>query len=89
MGIEDTTSYFHYGLAESVKRNPINEHGIPTTVTLKRNAPTTVNYIVGVAAIPAGFDRVKSIRPLDGGIELIAANAKRAACPVDLGRLQS
>ena len=46
-----------------------------------------LNYIIGVGAIPAGFDRVKNIRALNGGIELVADSGKRAACPLDLGYL--
>ncbi len=88
MGIEDTTSYFHYGLAESVRPNPLNRHGIPTTLALDPDAPVAVNYIVGVCAIPRGFDRVKSIRALEGGIELAADSGKRASCPLDVGFLR-
>jgi hypothetical protein len=84
MGIEDTTSYFHYGLAESVKPNSLNRRGLPTTLALQGRKPTAVNYLIAVAAIPAGFDRVRTIRALNGGVELVAASGKRAACPLDL-----
>jgi hypothetical protein len=46
-----------------------------------------VNYIIGVCAIPAGFDRVKNIRALNGGIELVADSGKKATCPLDVGFL--
>ncbi len=84
MGIEDVTSYFHYGQAESAKPNPLSRRGIATALKLSAKRPTTINYIMGVAAIPAGFDRVASIRAAKGGIELVAANRSRAACPLDL-----
>lgn len=87
MGIEDTTSYFHHGLAESVKPNPLNRREIPTTITLSQRSPVAINYIIGVAAIPAGFDRVRSIRAMNGGIELVADSGKRASAPIDLGFL--
>lgn len=94
MGIEDTTSYFHYGLAESAKPNPLNRRGLPTTLTLDPKKPTTVNYIIGVAELPVGFDRVKEIRAAKsgggaGGIELVAANGKRAHAAVDLAFLKA
>ena len=54
---------------------------------LFRSRPTVVNYIMGAAALPAGFDRVADIRAARGGIELIAANGKRARAVVDLGWL--
>jgi hypothetical protein len=89
MGIEDVTSYFHHGLAESARANPLSRAGIPTTVSLSSKTPTTIRYIFGVAAIPAGFDRVKQIRAVPGGVELIAANGKRAAAPLDLAELEA
>lgn len=88
MGIEDTTSYFHYGLAESVRPNPLSRRGIPTSVMMNPKRPLTVNYILGVAEIPAGFDRVKEIQPTQGGVEFIAANRRRARCAVELSFLQ-
>jgi hypothetical protein len=88
MGIEDTTSYFHYGLAESAKPNPLNRRGIPTALTMNPKKPAVVNYIFGVAEIPAGFDRVKNIIRVNDGIELVAANGKRAFCAVNVGFLE-
>lgn len=87
MGIEDTTSYFHYGLAESAGANPLNRRGLPTTLKLNPKKPTAVNYIVGIAEIPAKFDRVKTIRAVKGGLELVAANGAKAASNVDIGFL--
>ena len=84
MGLEDITGYFHYGLAESAKPNPLSRRGIPTTLTLNPRTPTAINYVMAVAEIPAGFDRVKEIRAIDGGVELAAANGKRVRCEVDL-----
>lgn len=62
LGIEDTTSYFHYGIAESSNPNPISSQGMPTSLQLDAGKPTVVNYIQGIVAAPAGFDRVASIR---------------------------
>ena len=84
LGLEDITGYFHYGVAESAKPNPLSRRGIPTSVKLNPKKPTVVPYIMGVAAIPAGFDRVKRIVRVGGGIELVAANGKRAGCAVDV-----
>jgi hypothetical protein len=89
MGIEDTTSYFHYGLAESAKPNPLSRRGIPTVIKLTPRKPVAINYIVGIAAIPRGFDRVKSIRDTIDGIELTADNGKRANAPLDVAFLRS
>lgn len=88
MGLEDTTSYFHYGLAESAGKNALSRRGIPTALTLDPKHPTAINYIMGVAALPAGFDRVKDIRPAKQGIELLATNGKRAVAAVELDFLR-
>jgi hypothetical protein len=87
IGIEDTMSYFHYGLAESAKPNPLNREGIPTTLTLSEKSPRMINYIIGVVAIPGGFDRVKTIRAATDGIELVAASGKQVRAPLNLAFL--
>jgi hypothetical protein len=89
LGIEDVTANFHYGLAESARDNPLRRRGIATTVPLDRSRPTTVRYIMGVAAIPSGFDRVADIRPARGGIDLVASNGLRARVRIDLGFLDA
>ena len=63
MGLEEVTSYFAYGLAESVRSNPLSERGIPTVQKLDPQRTLVVPYITGVASIPAGFDRVREIIP--------------------------
>jgi hypothetical protein len=88
MGIEDTTSYFHIGLAESVKPNPLNRRGVPTALTFNPKKPVAINYILGVAEIPRGFDRVAEIQRAAEGIELVAANGKRVSATLDLDFLK-
>ncbi len=87
LGLEDTTSYFHHGLAESARPNPLNRGGIPTTLTLNPRRPTRVSAIMAVAAIPAGFDRVKTIAPATGGVKLTAANGRHTQAALDLSWL--
>jgi hypothetical protein len=89
MGIEDTTSYFHLGLAESAKPNPLSQRGIPTVLMFNPKKPTAINYIIGVAEIPRGFDRVAEIKRTADGIELVAANGKSAGCAVEVNFLES
>ena len=84
MGIEEVTGNFHLGLAESVKANPLSDAGLPTTLNLNPRRPTTVNYIMAVAAVPKGFDRVAEILSVNGGVELMADSGKRARCALDL-----
>jgi hypothetical protein len=70
MGLEEVTSYFHPGLAESVAENPIAKRGYPTHVRLDPRRPLVVNYIIGVTAVPDGFDRVEAIDEGGGGVTL-------------------
>jgi hypothetical protein len=89
MGLEDVTSYFHTGLAESARPNPLSRRGIPTSLVLHPKKPLSVNYVIGVAEIPRGFDRVKTIVARGEGIELAAASGQRARAPIDLGFLKN
>jgi hypothetical protein len=90
MGLEEVTSYFHPGLAESARQNPISAMGHPTCLRLDPRKPLRVPYIAGVARIPAGFDRVTSIEraPGGGGIVLCSASGKQAKAPADLDFLR-
>ena len=85
MGLEDVTSYFHYGLAESARPNPVSRRGFPTALPLRAAAPLAVSYIMAVAAIPAGFDRVREIRrdPQGGGVRLLSPGGRSVAVPLD------
>jgi len=88
MGLEEVTANFHYGLAESVRSNPLSKRGIPTALSLSASQMLTVNYIMAVAAIPPGFDRVKSIRALPGGVRLIAASGKHIPVALEVAFLR-
>ncbi|MCU0771698.1 MAG: hypothetical protein MUE94_08030 [Verrucomicrobia bacterium] len=90
LGVEEATSYFHYGLAESAKTNSLSAQGHATCHPLNPNAPLRVNYLMAVAAIPKGFDRVKSIRPAENGqsVKLTSHSGRTVAAPVDLSVLE-
>lgn len=87
LGLEDTTSYFHYGQAESASPNPLRDIGLPTTLALDPRRPTTVRTLMGVAEVPARFGRVVRIERGPGCIVLHSAEGKRVAAAVDLGFL--
>ena len=88
LGIEDVTAYYHIGLAESAKKNPLSAKGYPTHVTLKKNQPFVVNYIFGMTDVPKGFDEVKSIQSLGPeAIELTSKNGKKATATVNVSHL--
>ena len=85
LGIEDVTAYYHIGLAESVRKNPLKDRGYPTPISLKPGKPFVVNYIMGMADIPAGFDKVKTIRSTgEHTIELVSDSGRKARARVDV-----
>lgn len=67
MGLEETTSYFHCGLAASVAENEASRRGLRTFVELDPQRPLVVNYIFGVVGTPAGFGAVDRVERVDGG----------------------
>ncbi len=83
MGLEDVTSYFHLGLAESARPNPISKRGIATHLTLKAGAPLAVNYIMAVAEIPKTWGRVKKITPGPEGVTLHPDKGAAVHVPLD------
>ncbi len=87
MGLEDVTSYFHRGLAESAKANSVNRHGFPTSVTFHETKPYAVSYIMAVAAIPGDFERVKAIIPGKGSVRLVSTGRRSVTVPLDLSFL--
>ncbi len=91
MGLEEVTSYFHFGLAESARKNPTSRKGFSTCVTLSPREPLVVPYIMGVAGIPSAFGRVVSIQAARGNqaILLQSASGKQARAAVDLGLLRA
>jgi len=91
MGLEEVCSYFHHGLAESVRPNPVSAKGFATCVALNPRKPLVVSYLMGVAKIPVGFDRVISIRASSNrrAILLQSASGRYAHAPVHLDFLRS
>ena len=82
LGVEDVTSHFADGLAASIAENVLSKQGVPTTVTLKADRPTQINYIQGVAQIPAGFEQVESVVFASGQITLKATTGQTLTVPV-------
>ena len=84
LGVEEVTSFFHYGLAESAGRNFLNRAGIPTSLALDPKRPTRVAHILALAAIPPGFDTVADISAAPGGVVLTAESGRQVHAPLDL-----
>lgn len=89
MGLEDLLSYYYMGLAESVSKNPFLKKGYPTYIKLSPRKPLVVNYIMAVATIPRGFDKVSSIRASRDAVTLRSRSGKQVEAAVDTKFLQS
>jgi hypothetical protein len=83
LGLEEVTSHFHDGLCESVQPNAVAGRGIRTALRLRPDRPLVVNVIMGVAAVPAGFERVRRLDRTDGGIRLRGEDGSVVDVPVD------
>jgi hypothetical protein len=84
LGVEEVTAYFHFGLSESARPNPISRAGNPTALILNPRVPTRVAHILAAVAVPRGFDTVAELVALPGEVELRSASGKRARAPLDL-----
>ena len=86
IGVEDVTSFFHCGHAESVRKNLLNKAGIPTCLEFRPDSPVAVNSIMAVAPIPKGFDEVRQIREgkSSRSVELESRSGKKIKVPLDL-----
>ena len=82
LGLEDVTAFFADGLATSTKENALTQQGVTTAVTLSADKPTIVNYIQGVAKIPANFDNVLTLEFGPGTVTIVSTTGKRIVVPV-------
>lgn len=88
IGLEEVTSYFHPGLAQSVNDNHIKQMGYPTTLTLDPKSPTTVNYIMALAPISKQFDEVAQIEATGDGVTLISKSGEKTSVKLDVDFLK-
>lgn len=87
MGLEEVTSYFHEGLAESARKNSLTAKSIPTCHQFQPNRPLTVNYIMATVPVPRGFERVSAIVPSEEGVLLKSAGGPSVDIPMALSFL--
>lgn len=82
LGLEDVTAFFADGLAASTQANRLTQEGVATAIALDANRPTSVNYIQGVARIPAGFENVRTLEFAPGQVTFISTTGGRVTSPV-------
>jgi hypothetical protein len=85
LGLEEVTTYFAYGPLQSAEPNPLSARGWKTCLELDRNRPTRVRLVMGLTAVPSGFNGVRDITR-DAGAVLIhglGGETLRVPCRVD------
>lgn len=82
LGLEDVTGCFAEGLASSNAPSALTAEGVPTTLQLRSDKPTSVNYIQGVAKVPANFQTVKTLEFTPGQITIVSTTGQRVTVPV-------
>lgn len=83
LGLEDVCSYLNEGMPISAQKNDLNSQGIPTSLQLSPKKPTFVNYIAGVAKIPKGFVKVRTVEFTKGKATFISITGKRVTVAVN------
>lgn len=83
LGLEDVCGYLNEGMPLSAQPNDVNARGIPTAVELKADRPTEINYIQGVAKIPADFRMVKDIEFGSGEVTFVSVTGKKVTVPLN------
>jgi len=82
LGIEDGCMNFDLGLAASCRPNPLSRRGIATCAVFSDKKPFEVRYVQGVARLPSGFDRVRSVQFGDGTATFVSNSGKRVLVKV-------
>jgi len=83
IGIEEVRSYFANGHAASIADNRLSRRGTPTAFDLAPGGRIVINYVFGVAPVPAGFGPVTDIRPDPGGVAITDSQGTRLHASVD------
>jgi hypothetical protein len=82
LGLEDVCAFFADGLIPSTKPNVLTKEGVKTAIELSAERPTAINYIQGVAKVPAGFDEVSTIEFAPGRAVLVSPKGVKVTVPV-------
>jgi hypothetical protein len=84
IGLEDVTSFFHTGIAESVAPNEASNEGIKTFLEM----PFTVRTIMVAGQVSTDFGIVESIEPSGNGICVQGRDGNKVELAVDLSFLK-
>ena len=82
LGIEDVTAYFAEGLAASTADNLLTQQGVATSLVLRAEEATVVDYIQGVVKVPPGFATVQTLEFKPASVTFIAPDGQRVSAAV-------
>lgn len=83
LGVEDVTAYFADGIAPSINDNILNKEGVKTTVELKADSSTVINYVQGVVRVPSNFEIVSTVEFESGHATFVSASGVRVKAEVN------
>ncbi len=90
LGLEEITGYFHYGIKESLEKNPILEKGFKTYVEISEKDPFGSNLIMGLIPVGKDFKGVKDIIKKDSeNITIIGKDDQKMVVPCKVGFLRN
>jgi hypothetical protein len=87
LGLEEVTSSFHWGLAESVAPNDASRAGYKTAHNLDPDLPITINSITGVAATGRLSPTAVKIQRIPLGIRVTDANDRSIDVQLEVEQL--
>lgn len=71
LGLEECTSFFHYGAKESGNDNLIRARGYDTAIGLSHDKTVDFPLIAGIAPIPESFGMVTAVEAIPDGVRFI------------------
>ena len=83
LGVEDGCTWSLYGHAASIAPNPMNEIGIPTSISLDPHGRVDVRHVIGAVPTPSGWAGFATVRQGDGVVIVTDAAGKTLELPFD------
>jgi hypothetical protein len=83
LGIEEGRAYLAAGHAGSIAPNPLSQSGIPTSLGLAPDGSVSVRHIIGGIPLPAGWNAIGSISPVENMLRLTSTDGRWVEHPFD------
>ena len=90
LGMEEVTSFFHYGLKPSVEPNFFHDKGFRSYVDFDQNKPTSIKVIMGLVPVEKTFSGVEDIvQDSDTEIAILGRGGERIGVSCAAGFLKA